>query len=310
MLIIGGIAAFLVHIYDGDVAELVDDATELGGKMKDVFDGFNFTEAIDSIPKPNLTGLIERIDGIEWPDFGFDFDDIVSFDGPRGGAGMPNGTATVGWKINREKDTSLELEIVNACTEDWYGWFYQAVEDWEKSDVLTLSSSVVTADPDCKPIDGVMKVCNSNYGDTGWKGINELLISGSVATGEKIIVSSVAKMNEYYVGANVNTWPNKIEDERRYTMCHEMGHGFGLNHLDENFMNEDLHSCMDYSSRPGNNLEPNPMDFNSLDALYSPLDNTRRLLRSHRNPSIPHPQSTTIVHNGVEMEKRVYYLLV
>ena len=97
-------------------------------------------------------------------------------------------------------------------------FFDQAVSDWNNGDpdVLTLTSSVAGYDPDCTPIDGVMKVCNNDYGDTGWYGINEISSIG------KEIVSSVAKMNDYYFTDD----PSDLADRRQYTMCHEMGVSF------------------------------------------------------------------------------------
>jgi hypothetical protein len=50
-----------------------------------------------------------------------------------------------------------------------------------------------------------------NYGETGWLGINEVLKT----VPNDVIVSSVAKMNEYYLN-------NAEYDERLYTMCHEV----------------------------------------------------------------------------------------
>jgi hypothetical protein len=72
-----------------------------------------------------------------------------------------------------------------------------------------------TYDPSCTAVDGVIKVCNNDFGATGWYGINEALSSN------KLIISSVAKMNDYYFTSN----GNDMYDRRQYTMCHEMGHG-------------------------------------------------------------------------------------
>jgi len=47
-----------------------------------------------------------------------------------------------------------------------------------------------------------------------------------------------------------------------------MGHGFGLNHADENFNNADLHTCMDYTNHPENNQTPNENDYSILFELY------------------------------------------
>lgn len=83
------------------------------------------------------------------------------------------------------------MELVNALDARWDPFFEQAVQDWDSGspDILTLSTSRQNADSACSAIDGKMKVCNGNYGNTGWKGINEVMIQNGVR-----IVSSVAKM--------------------------------------------------------------------------------------------------------------------
>lgn len=137
-------------------------------------------------------------------------------------------------------NNGLQLMILNALDSDWYSFFDQAVADWDNGspDVLTLSTSVVSPDSACQPLDGVMKVCNGDYGDNGWRGLNTAVIT---ATGT--ITSSIAQMNEFYL--------SKESDARKqYTMCHEIGHGFGLGHVDENFDNKDLGTCMDYTNNP------------------------------------------------------------
>jgi hypothetical protein len=96
--------------------------------------------------------------------------------------------------------------------DNWQTEFEQAVSDWQESDALVLETERVDVDHTCTPVDGYMVVCNANFGATGWVGINENSIVRDV------IVSSVAKMNEYYL-------MNADYDHRRFTMCHEIGHG-------------------------------------------------------------------------------------
>ena len=113
------------------------------------------------------------------------------------------------WRNRRQ---GLQLQLVNALDEDWYPFFNQAVQDWDagQPDVLDLSVSTSRADPSCVPVQGVMKVCNGNYGDTRWKGINEAIIENGMT-----IVMSSAKMNEYYLT------PTTSDAAKQYTMCHE-----------------------------------------------------------------------------------------
>jgi hypothetical protein len=48
----------------------------------------------------------------------------------------------------------------------------------------------------------------------------------------------------------------------------QIGHGFGLPHTDEDFFNDDLGECMDYTSNPGNNVKPGESNFIFLSQLY------------------------------------------
>jgi hypothetical protein len=151
----------------------------------------------------------------------------------------------------------LKLEVVNALQEEWYTAFSLALDDWENGepDALTLTRTSSEYDSNCDPIKGKLKVCNGNYGDTQWKGINQLLSLNGW------IISSAAKLNEYYLA-------DASFDERRYTICHEIGHGFGLPHTDENFFNKDLGNCMDYTSNPSVNKSPDKGNFETLLGLY------------------------------------------
>jgi len=82
-----------------------------------------------------------------------------------------------------------------------------------------------------------------------------------------IITSSIAKMNEYYL-------LNADFDERLYTMCHELGHGYGLPHTDENFNNRDQGNCLDYTNTPSNNIRPGTANCNRLLSMYGSVDGT------------------------------------
>lgn len=238
---------------------------------------------------PNITEVKDAVDNIKWPDLDFDFDGDFSSEGDDAG----NFTLDYAWDF--KKDEGLKLNVINALTEDWHSYFDQAIIDWENGspDVITLETSVIDADPDCTPVSNKMKVCNRDYGETGWEGINEILTQG------RTIVSSVAKMNEFYLSRDKLTEKNEFV-KRQYTMCHEIGHGYGLPHLDENFQNADLNSCMDYSSRPENNQVPNAQDYENLNILYG-NERIRQRQRFLRH---------SLKHNldGKMVVKHVFYL--
>ena len=168
-----------------------------------------------------------------------------------------NSSVATRWYGSR--GNGLSLPIWNALGEDWQPTFSLAVKNWDEGfpDALTLSTVRQPEESMCLPVDGVMKVCNGDYGETRWRGLNEVLISRP----QGFIVASTAKMNEFYLNGRHTV-------SRLYTMCHELGHGFGLGHTDENFYNKDLGNCMDYTSNPQKNEQPDESNFIFLFEMY------------------------------------------
>lgn len=154
----------------------------------------------------------------------------------------------------------LTLSVLNnlASGSDWDEYFNTAIYDWDNGtpDAVTFSLRTMDSyDPDCQAVRRAMKVCNGNYGPTDWRGVNQILLQ------DNYIVTSLAKMNDYYLeGTDVA--------QKQYTMCHELGHGLGLGHVDENFYNSDLGNCMDYTERPQNNMHPDDTNYQALADLY------------------------------------------
>jgi hypothetical protein len=109
-------------------------------------------------------------------------------------------------------------------------------------------------------------VCNAKYGNNGWLGIASIWISGSHIT------QGTVKMNDTYF----NTATYNKPSWKQMVLCQEIGHTFGLDHQDENFNNQNLGTCMDYSNDParddgqGNNLHPNAHDYNQLAHISTP----------------------------------------
>ena len=56
-------------------------------------------------------------------------------------------------------------------------------------------------------LNSIDSVCNGDYGDTSFHGVNEILVYGD------FISASVAKLNEYYMAS-------ATEARKQYTMCH------------------------------------------------------------------------------------------
>ena len=86
------------------------------------------------------------------------------------------------------------MELVSALEDDWYLYFRESVQEWDDGtpDALELRTSFIEHDPTCEPINFKIKVCNSDYGATMWRGINKILLT------DTYIFASAARMNEYY----------------------------------------------------------------------------------------------------------------
>jgi hypothetical protein len=114
------------------------------------------------------------------------------------------------WDTTSYTEGGLQIELWNACEDRWTSFFDRAVSEWDAGspDVLTLTASRVDVDGDCMAVDGIIKVCNGDYGDTQWRGINEILIQ------DDYIISSTAKMNDFYLD-------KESDQHKQMTMCHE-----------------------------------------------------------------------------------------
>jgi hypothetical protein len=179
-------------------------------------------------------------------------------------------SATHAWGSYHWARTSnpFTLKLGDNVSSTWDTYLAEASSDWSLSNVL--DTTVVqggTRPKNCRPTKGRVEVCNATYGNTNWLGVAQIWVSGIHIT------QGTVKVNDtYFNTATYNTPP-----WRRFVMCQEIGHTFGLAHQDENFNNPNLGSCMDYTSDPDgppSNEHPNQHDYDMLEQIYAHLDST------------------------------------
>ena len=193
-LVFFGIGAYVFWIYFGQPD--LNDLQDFGGNLGDALGDLNISDLGD-LDFGDFSDVLGNITG--------DYGDLWNLDP------FLSDNSTSSWPTRGEG--GLTLEMKNALDDAWQEEYKEALSDWENGqpDTLTLPTERIDVDHTCKPKDGVMKVCNGNYGATGWLGVNELVKNAATS----IIQSSVAKMNEYYL-LNADIY------ERQYTMCHEV----------------------------------------------------------------------------------------
>ena len=155
------------------------------------------------------------------------------------------------------------LKLGDNLSSTWDPILATTSSDWSQSPVLDTTIVSGQAQKSCaKVTSGRVEVCNKAYGLNGWLGVAGIWVSGSHIT------QGYVKVNDsYFTTATYNTtaWRNLV-------MCQEVGHTLGLAHQDENFYNQPLGSCMDYTSDPTPNQHPNQHDYDQLVTIYSHTD--------------------------------------
>ena len=180
--------------------------------------------------------------------------------------------ANHGWSNYHWRRTTSQVSppVVMNLTAPWPDYAARVMSDWNQSTVIESpwSFGSISSRKQCTSTTGQIEVCNAAYGQRGWLGIAGISLSGGH------IVRGYTKLNDtYYATAQYNTpaW-------RRMVFCQEVGHDYGLGHVNENFNDPNTGSCMDYTNNParndgaGTNEYPNAHDYAQLLTQYGHTD--------------------------------------
>jgi len=199
------------------------------------------------------------------------------------------------------------LKLGDNVTSTWDAYLNEASNDWTQSSVMntTVVAGQAGNPRRCRATNGRVEVCNAAYGQTGWLGVAQIWITGGTH-----ITQGTVKVNDTYH----NNPPYNSPAYRRFVMCQEVGHTFGLDHQDEVFANPNLGSCMDYTNDPDgppSNEHPNQHDYDQLVTIYSHLDSTTTVGQSlpaaiaNLDLSEPH-QWGRLIRGSRERGKSIY----
>ena len=157
----------------------------------------------------------------------------------------------------------LHVTIINSLSPSLQPLLASTVRTWEYGSPLHPAIAVdlkTEATYGCPRSMDAIRVCDNDYGKTGWAGFEV-----AVSNNDGFIQMSLVRINTHYLKST-----NLVYN--RYVMCHELGHAFGLDHQDENFNNENVGSCMDYTRKHQDSLAPNVFDWQALLNTYGKLD--------------------------------------
>lgn len=174
------------------------------------------------------------------------------------------------WQTNEDK-LRLDIAYRFANTSAWLSYYQGALVKWEQNsrsplDLTDRGQDSGTDPAICAPKPGMVLVCAAAYGQSGWVGIAEIELNGIYIT------QATAKFNDtYYATPQYNN-----DGQRQFVACHEIGHTFGLGHLDTSFYNRNKGSCMDYTADPDgppDNRSPGTVDWDVLNSttMYGDL---------------------------------------
>ncbi|MGH2783753.1 MAG: hypothetical protein ACRDJ1_00650 [Actinomycetota bacterium] len=156
----------------------------------------------------------------------------------------------------------VSLTVVDSVTGTWDSILPVVSAEWGASSVINTSlqggTSGLLTRLACRPLAGKIRVCNANYGPNLWFGIAEVWLD---ASGH--ISQATTKVNDFYF---TGTYGNNTA--RRHVLCQELGHDFGLDHVN-------TASCMNDANNTLNNpshLSPNAHDYAQLETIYAHLD--------------------------------------
>ena len=213
--------------------------------------------------------------------------------------------STYHWRRPSAAILNIPVRRVNSAV--WVARYNTAMTDWRKpamTKIKPFTGFTGGQAPSCPVVNGQITSCDGSYGGTGWLGLAQIWISGSHILRGRSIMN-----NSYFALAAYNTIP-----WRQLVMCQEIGHNFGLGHVNVVFGNRNVGSCMDYTSDPDgggaygpSNMHPYAHDYALINTKHTHVGmEPPTLLSGPENSDLPEPTvaepQRMVDFNGLRME--------
>src|SRR5262245_31758962 len=110
----------------------------------------------------------------------------------------------------------------------WDGLLRDAISNWNAGETVTIKEVGGGTNPqNCGPTKGRIEVCSWRYGtQEGWLGLTRLYFDNAGDHIESVTV----QFNDSFFDQNNGQY--NTPSARQHTVCHEMGHSIGLDHVD------------------------------------------------------------------------------
>jgi hypothetical protein len=168
------------------------------------------------------------------------------------------------------KRSHFRLRVGNNVKGDWNRYLRGALDEWNQNETVTLIEVDGATDPQyCEPVAGTVQVCDWWYGtQTEWLGLTRLFFN---ASGDHIDAATVLLNNSFLYAPNS---PYNTDAARRHTICHELGHALGIDHIETtSCVNDSQYAVFNY-------VTPINGDFRQLRRIYEHTDATRTVARA------------------------------
>ena len=178
------------------------------------------------------------------------------------------------WRRTSSALTTIPVRRYHSAV--WVTRYNAAIARWRSAAMTKIRPATVLASgprSNCASllVAGAITSCDGAYGNTGWLGLATVW----TVSGGHIYYARSLVNNTYYAQSYYNNIP-----WRQMVICQEIGHTFGVGHVNVTYNTPNTGSCMDYTNDPDggaggvsnsdpSNMNPNAHDYALINAKHT-----------------------------------------